>query len=279
MTRNTEQRFKAALVSILMLANLCAIGPVFALAENTLLGAPVDQGNHQDAVQLEKEQYTLGFSADRFQPYWVSWYVNHTSIGSTKRKNRFHKEKSSTITTALPSDYRKTLYAEQHPDWTLDRGHMCPSADRTKTAEDNYETFSMANMVPQVKELNRGPWKNLEEYCRDLVKDGNTLLITAGEYGGDEKINDKVVIPKHCWKIIVVMPDGVTKPSQLDEETRVIAVDMPNTPTIKGKDWTDFLCTVDDIEKNIDYDLLPKVPKKVQAAIESYVDGGDDDLY
>jgi len=277
--RNKKRRYKTVLVLLLMLANLCIIGPVFALAENILLGTPVDQGKHLDEVQVTKDQYTLGFSSDRFQPYWVSWHVNQSSMGSAKRKNRFHKEKSVTITTALPSDYRKTLYAEQHPDWTLDRGHMCPSADRTKTAEDNYETFSMANMVPQVKELNRGPWKNLEEYCRDLVRDGNTLLITAGEYGDEDKINAKVVIPKRCWKIIVVLPDGVTKPSQLDEETRVIAVDMPNTPSIKGKDWTEYLCSVDDIEKNIDYDLLPKVPKKVQAVIESYVDGGDDDLY
>lgn len=279
MIRNAMRRYRTGLVAVLMLVNLSVTGPVFALAENTLLGAPVDQGNHKDEVQLEKDQYTLGFSAKRFEPYWVSWYVDSASMGTTKRKNRFHKEKTTVVTTALPSDYRKTLYAEQHPDWTLDRGHMCPSADRTKTAEDNYETFSMANMVPQVKELNRGPWKNLEEYCRSLVKGGNKLLITAGEYGNEDKINDKVVIPKHCWKIIVVMPDGVTKPAQLDEETRVIAVDMPNTPNIRGKDWTDYLCSVDDIEKSIDYDLLPKVPEKVQTAIESYVDGGDDDLY
>jgi hypothetical protein len=39
-----------------------------------------------------------------------------------------------------PNDYRGSGF---------DRGHMCPSGDRTATKEDNEATFYVTNMVPQ----------------------------------------------------------------------------------------------------------------------------------
>jgi endonuclease G len=44
----------------------------------------------------------------------------------------------------------------------MDRGHMCPAADRSCSKEDMDATFLMSNMVPQSPNLNRGPWEKLE---------------------------------------------------------------------------------------------------------------------
>jgi endonuclease G len=60
-----------------------------------------------------------------------------------------------------PTDYTGSGY---------DRGHIAPSADRTRNETDNSSTFEMTNMMPQVPELNRGVWGDLEEYCRELVQ-------------------------------------------------------------------------------------------------------------
>jgi endonuclease G len=52
-----------------------------------------------------------------------------------------------------PNDYTGSGY---------DRGHIAPSADRTRNEADNSATFLMSNMMPQVPELNRGVWGDLE---------------------------------------------------------------------------------------------------------------------
>jgi endonuclease G len=38
-------------------------------------------------------------------------------------------------------------------------------------------------MMPQVPEVNRGVWGDLEEYCRELVEQGKELYISGGTGG------------------------------------------------------------------------------------------------
>lgn len=240
---------------------------------NILLGEPKAAGSSStEEIPLEKDQFNVGYSKKRFEPNWVSWIVTKESMGEVPRTNRFHTEQDLPEgMSATPSDYKKSGY---------DRGHVCPSADRTASEDDNYATFSMANMVPQEKSLNRGPWKDLEEYCRDLVLAKNKLYIVAGAYGGTKKLNSKVVVPSHCWKVIVVLPKSVNTPSEVKADCRVLAVLMPNTSDIKKRDWTEFITSVDEIEKKCHLDLLSKVPAGVEAELEAKIDDeGDDDAY
>ena len=44
------------------------------------------------------------------------------------------------------------------------------NADRTRNKADNSPTFLMTNMMPQVPDLNRGVWGDLEEYCPMALK-------------------------------------------------------------------------------------------------------------
>ena len=59
----------------------------------------------------------------------------------------------------------------------------------------------------------------------------------------------------------------------VDKNTRVIAVDMPNSIGIKS-DWKVYRVSVDKIESATGYDFLSKVPKEIQDVIESRVDNG-----
>ena len=73
-----------------------------------------------------------------------------------------------------PSDYVKSGF---------DKGHLCPSADRSSTDENNSATFLLTNMIPQAPNNNRITWEHLEKYCRDLVKQGNELYFICGGIG------------------------------------------------------------------------------------------------
>jgi endonuclease G len=82
------------------------------------------------------------------------------------------------------------------------------NADRTRNEADNSATFLMTNMMPQVPELNRGVWGDLEEYCRELVQQGKELYISGGaEWEGNGSIGrkEKIAVPAKNWKVIVVL--------------------------------------------------------------------------
>lgn len=70
-------------------------------------------------------------------------------------------------------------------------GTLHENASRTRNEADNSATFLMSNMMPQVPELNRGVWGDLEEYCRELVEQGKELYISDGAGGKEEQHREK----------------------------------------------------------------------------------------
>jgi endonuclease G len=133
------------------------------------------------------------------------------------------------------------------------------------------ETFLMTNMTPQTGDLNRGPWQKLEGYLRTLVTRGNDVYIVAGVYGEKGKLKNKVSIPTNDWKIAVVLPTG-SPISAINENTRVIAVDMPNVKGIKNADWQTYRTSVRQIEQNTGYKFLSNLPQNLQDVLETKVD-------
>jgi endonuclease G len=91
----------------------------------------------------------------------------------------------------------------------FDRGHNCPSADRTSSTGANASTFLMTNMIPQAPQNNQQTWANLENYLREQVAAGNEVYIIMGSYGtgGTGSIstantinNGHVNVPSNVWK-------------------------------------------------------------------------------
>lgn len=66
-------------------------------------------------------------------------------IGETERR-QFYPDPE--ISTPTPKDYTNTGY---------DRGHLCPSKDRSDTVQNNQAVFTMLNIFPQAPDNNRGP--------------------------------------------------------------------------------------------------------------------------
>lgn len=81
-----------------------------------------------------------------------------------------------------------------------DKGHLAPCGNMPTTSSQ-YESFSMANMIPQYYSNNRGNWKSLEEKERALTLDLGKTTVVSGTFGsnGSLKTSD---IPKYVFKII-----------------------------------------------------------------------------
>jgi len=214
---------------------------------------------------MEKPQYALSYHRDNGTPNWVSWHLDTSWFGSTPRQDDFRAD------TTLPTGWYR-VSGSSYSGSGYDRGHMCPSADRTSSVANNSATFLMTNMIPQAPDNNQQTWANLETYCRTLANGGNELYIISGGYGVSGYINNgNVAVPTYTWKVIMVLPNGTNDVSRVTGSTRVIAVWMPNQNGISS-DWRTFRVTTDFIESTTGYNFFSNVPTSIQAQIESVVD-------
>jgi len=139
-------------------------------------------------------------------PLWVTERLTRVSVEAARaldtRDNRFHAEER------LPTGERAEL--EDYRGSGFDRGHMAPSGDMGRPVDD-YESFSLANMVPQDGSLNRGGWADLEGYVRDLAATlGEAYVVTGPAFSGAtlRRLDGRVLVPSHVWKAVRVPGQG-----------------------------------------------------------------------
>jgi len=230
--------------------------------------ATTDPAN-TDNYLLLKPQYVLSYSKSRNLANWASWQLNRSWMGDAERQNNFRPD------PALP----KGWYRVTTKDYTgsgFDRGHLVNSEDRGQSVETNSSTFLMTNIIPQAPDNNQGVWVQLEEFSRDLAKEGKELYIIAGGHGtgGEGKngeaslLKGKIAVPATMWKVILVLDDPSKGLAGVTASTRAIAVVMPNKQVRDGK-WQDFCTTVEDVQKLTGYDFFSNVPPDIQKQIES----------
>ena len=253
---------------------------------------PLFFGNPTDALTdtsfnsnylMVKPQFTLSYNTQTLGPNWVAWHLDSQNMGEADRSDDFRPD------TELPAEWYAVKKADyQYNKYGFDRGHVCPSADRTATKEDNSMTFLMTNMVPQTPDNNRVIWMHFENFERELVKAGNEVYIIAGPYGTGGttpkgtfdnipitlKSGDVLYmnVPAYTWKVLIAIPDGAGDLDRIDSSATVIAINVPNqTGMQKTGDWEQFLCSIDDIESMTGYDFFELLPDDVEDLLEKNV--------
>jgi endonuclease G len=240
------------------------------LSRHTTMGipSPTSAGDPNSFLSV-KDQYVISYNGSRKVPNWVSWELNTSYLGGTDRQNDFRPDDTFPLSEPQASlaDYSGSGY---------DRGHMCPSADRTLSTATNQQTFYLTNMVPQAANNNQGPWAVLENDSRTLVRAGKELyIISGGTFSASSNtVGSGVTVPDMTFKVIVVLDSVGQGVADVTTNTRVIAVLMPNENALisKGADWKTFRVSVDAIEAMTGYDFLSDVPPAIQAVIEARVD-------
>ena len=109
--------------------------------------------------------------------------------------NQFHPDDH------IPASERAELHHYARSGY--DRGHVAPSADMFDT-QSQYECFSLANMVPQVPENNRGPWEGIESTVRKLAKERGSIYVVTGPVfqGETSRIGGAVLVPAKLYKAV-----------------------------------------------------------------------------
>jgi endonuclease G len=248
--------------------------------DNLLLGNPSgatsDPANATNYLLIHP-QYATGYNAQRGIPVWTSWHVGRTDLTKVApRQDDFRAD------PALPRQFY-AVSPQSYSGSGFDKGHNCPSGDRTASLDDNSATFLMSNMVPQASQNNQQTWGNLEEYTRAQVVKGQEAYVLMGSYGrGGTGKNGlastidqgRVTVPARIWKVIVFLPEGNNDLQRITAgQARVVAIDTPNDNSI-SPDWNQYLTSVDKIEAASGLDILSALPLATQVQLQKVVDSG-----
>lgn len=186
-----------------LLLSLCLITSVWAKPCSepflqgqapVLLNAKLEQGTRR----LCLDGFTVHYSGVTRTPLWVAQHLTRKRLQQARqldRQDNFHEEPQ------LPAAMRSTL--EDYRGSGLDRGHMAPNGDMA-TRSQQYDSFSLANMVPQSPRNNREVWRNIEEATRALgQREGQVYVVTGGAFLGDRiRQMRRVLVPSHVWKAV-----------------------------------------------------------------------------
>jgi len=200
------------------------------------------------------KHYVLDYNEEAEVANWVAYYLTSDElIKKVDRTNNFRPDPLVPTESARLIDYKYSGY---------DRGHLAPAGDFVFSYEAMSESFYLSNMIPQDPGLNRGKWKNLENYARGIAKQKKGLYIITGPVlkGSTKTIGiDSVVVPTYVYKILY-SPNDMT----------VMAFLMPNEK-VYG-DLIEYVVTVDKLEHITGIDFLYQLNDTLETFIESDIE-------
>jgi DNA/RNA endonuclease G (NUC1) len=270
----SARRGIVALVCVLALlfSSLSAralIGVEYQMQLGNPSNATADTNNHSHFL-IQRTVEALDYNDSLGQPNWASWNLTASDIGTVER--------SSFITdTNLPANFYR-VKSSDYDNAGYDRGHLCPSKDRTDTVDNNDLVFLMSNILPQWPANNSGVWLQFENFCRALVQSTNNfeLLITSGGSGySGQRINTNgpVLIPDYVWKIVVVVPQGPgTATNRIAATNRVIALKIPNDVSATN-DWQFYVTSANQIQVDTGLTFFSALDSEIATALRAKVDG------
>lgn len=171
----------------------------------------------QQEKTIITEIFTVSYSEELEQPIKLT-YIVQCPMGDASRSGL---------------DFRKvegyhTSDNEDYKDNVWDKGHLAPAAAFNCDREMVRSTFSYLNCALQHEGLNRGPWKELERFERNLAKiyPEVSVLIIVNFDENPERVPGGAAIPTSFTKEITF-------------GERTIKFLFPNQD-VAGEDWFNF---------------------------------------
>jgi len=193
--------------------------------------------------EFEREGYEGVYSKKMQQPLYVHYMLTRDcACGVVKRSNNFSEDSLTVI--PLLDYYKGSGY---------DRGHLRP-ADHSKCSESQMKsTFRTVNLAPQLPSFNRGSWRSLEQYTKNLLTEYDSLEIYSGPiFKGEKKylVAKEVRIPEAFFKAIKIN-DTLFLGFILDQNGKSIEL-------------VETIVSINEIEKITKIDLFPGTPEQIE---------------
>ena len=261
----------------------------------------VHKAKLNDKVGLEGVNYCVEWDSSIHAQRWSCYQLYNTvNYKSGDIVSRYSADNDGSLSSycQYPNDLDLAesfrLTADPYKYNNFDHGHICPSADRQRSTEANYQTFFITNMQPQYMNFNgsnrdgainqRSPWYRLEGKIRDWVKMSSTgsgydtLYVCKGgtidkseyilQYLTD-KINRKNIIPVPKYFFVAVFGKKETTYSAIGfwmEHVSQYNVQKP---------LSEYACNIDKLEEYTGIDFFCNLPDEIEDAVEKSYSASD----
>ena len=206
-------------------------------------GLPPTRPAGEKLRELCFDSFAVLHSGNTRTPVYVAERLNRQTYEAgtkPKRGDRFYSD------ARLPASERAELSDYKGSGWS--RGHMAPAGDMG-TPEAMAQSFSLANMVPQDRKQNGGPWAKIEEDTRRYVMraQGDVYVITGPVFESNPpRIGQGVAVPSHLFKLVYDPATGKSW-AHWQENSPSATVGRP--------------ISLEDVERRTGLKLLPSVAK------------------
>ena len=208
---------------------------------------------------IHHKHYSLSYREEHEQAEWVAYELTRASLKApnVKRAKKFKPDYSVSTRSAFHRDYTGSGYT---------RGHMAPAGDMAFETDAMQESFYMSNMSPQLRTVNNGIWKELEEQVRDWAfHEGRVYVVTGPMLNRDciKRLGkNKVSVPSAFYKIIL----DIDKPDQ-----KAIAFIIPHEMSVRP--LQDYVVSIDALEQELGVDMFADLlSSEVQSKVEPVSD-------
>ena len=228
--------------------------------------------------------YSVEWDNAKVANRWTCYQLHEgNTLSTTDRNKNFYEDDEVAVTPKL-EDYKNSGFS---------RGHLCPSADRLCSEEQNKQTFYLTNMQPQYQSHNSGLWGRLEEEVRNYATDDtktnahcDTLYIVKAATISDKvTINDveedgiyadrcvggdghahELIVPKYFYMALLHY-------NKATDTYRALAFWTEHLPTTQSvADLSIYAISIDELENRTGIDFFCNLPDEVEKEVEADVD-------
>lgn len=227
------------------------------------------------AYDADGVNFSVEWDCDKRSQRWTCYQLHKGFSGKYSRVGDFYFDTKNLTTNEYYGEY---LFFPHYQ-----RGHICPSADRTASSDLNSQTFVMTNMQPQYATFNgysgdnSGLWLRMENivhsWATSLSASDTIFVCKGGTIDDDaniiERIGGKLIVPRYFFMAVLRKSSfGYAGMAFWSEQTNTWrsnetllshAMSIDELEKLTG---IDFFCNLpDDVERQVEKTFVPSVWK------------------
>lgn len=255
-----------------------------ALSSNSNCIVLVHRATLNDKTKEQGINYCVEWDTNQRTQHWTCYKAYSNIVRSTTSSNnvsRYSPNNNKDLTPTsqypndpdLPSQYQFTV--DPYRGSGYDHGHICPSADRLRSTDANYQTFFMTNMQPQSKAFNGShktipadysPWYRIEDRTRTWAAKADTLYVCKGGIvdSNSKTIgsgNNKIPVPSYFFVALL---------SKKGSTYSAIGFYMKHESSYSSQlPLSNYAMTIKELEELTGYDFFCNLPNDIEQEVEN----------
>lgn len=238
------------------------------------------------ALEMEWDNTKI---ANRFTCYYMDANNSQSNVG---RKDSFKEDPE------IPEAYRSKLRDYSGSGYA--RGHLCPSADRRASYDQQALTYYLSNMQPQWQKHNEAQWANLEGDVRKWAARCDTLYVVKaatidnitlnnvtesgtysttynGTYYEDLKCNGRLLVAKYFYMALLAYNKSTNSYQAMGIWTKHYNEGTTGASGSGSYDWPVInkvsaqYITIDELERRTGIDFFCNLPDDIEREVEGSV--------